>query len=244
MATADCWERFCGYFAERGYPVSAPHLPGRKGIPAPGGSSLGQISLADYTRYCADILDSCPEPPIVIGHSMGGLIAQMLAARTNIRAAVLLTPSAPSGILMASPSGVWAFRGMLLTPGFWNRPVKIRFREAVFALYQRIPREQRLGAYKSLTADSGRVLFEMTLWFFDKTKASHVDASHVRCPLCIVAAGRDRLVPPGVVRRIARKYRATGEYQVFPENTHYLIAEPGWEQVAAGVCGWLESKLA
>src|SRR5690242_15962552 len=81
-------------FEESGYEVRTPSLRFHEcGAEPP--FALGTTSLTDYAEDIAKVVDACAEPPILIGHSLGGLLAQMVAAQRTIRGAVLLAPCAP-----------------------------------------------------------------------------------------------------------------------------------------------------
>src|SRR5476649_2665109 len=82
------WEGFAAKFHDAGYKTHAPCLRHHEGDKKPP-ASLGQTSLADYAGDLEEFLESLEAPPIVVGHSMGGLLAQMLAARCDVRALIL-----------------------------------------------------------------------------------------------------------------------------------------------------------
>lgn len=82
-------------------------------------------------------------------------------------------------------------------------------------------------------------MFEIGYWFFDSRRASRVDESEVTCPVLVVGASRDRITPVSVVRRVARKYGAVSTYKEFENQAHWVVGEPGWEDVAEYARGWL-----
>ena len=80
--------------------------------------------MLDYAADLEDELRGLAEPPILIGHSMGGLLAQMLAARMNVRALVLLAPSAPWGVLPSTAFEIASAQALYLAGDFWNRALE------------------------------------------------------------------------------------------------------------------------
>ncbi len=70
-----------------------------------------------------------------------------------------------------------------------------------------------------------------------------VRGSKVTCPVLLVAGAQDRISPPPVVRQIARKYKNVSTYREFENHGHWIVGEPGWEEVAMGVLGWLKSSV-
>ncbi len=233
------WDRFRPFFEERGHRCLTPALRHHQGPPsAPVHPELGTTSLLDYAADLEAEVKSLPERPWIVGHSMGGLLAQILAARGLAEKAVLLTPAAPRGILALRPSVVRTFFRAMTSWGFWKRPFLPTYAEASYALWENLPEEERRAHFARFVPESGRAAFEIGLWPLDFRKASEVDERKVACPVLVVAGGRDRITPEPVVRRVARKYGAA--YQVFPRMAHWVVGEPGWEEVAGFVLGWLE----
>src|SRR5215212_3990755 len=102
FAGAWVFENYLDYFASRGHPSYALNLRGRGGSPLPSGAKLGETSIGDFVADASEVARSL-ERPIVVGHSMGGLIAQKLAERDEVRAAVLVAPAPPRGISLLTP---------------------------------------------------------------------------------------------------------------------------------------------
>jgi pimeloyl-ACP methyl ester carboxylesterase len=92
--------------------------------------------------------------------------------------------------------------------------------------------------------DSGRALFEMALPWLDAKKATTIDPRFVTVPLLFVAAEKDRLTPPDVVRRAARYFAHVSDYVEYPGQGHWVLGQPGWERVADAAATWLDDKTA
>jgi pimeloyl-ACP methyl ester carboxylesterase len=237
---AGLWERYAEFFGSRGWECVAPtlrHHDISPGEPPPPG--LGATSLLDYAADLEARLRRLDEPPVIMGHSMGGLLAQMLAARGLGRAGVFLTPAWPAGIGLVLPwSVIKSFRGALLRWGFWRKPHRPGFAEARYAMLHLLPPEEARAAHAAMLWESGRAATEIGLWWLDGRSASRVEPAGMTCPLLVVAGGRDRITPASLVRRVAAAYGA--HYEVFPEHSHWVLAEPGWQEVAGRVADWLE----
>ena len=95
------FERFRTPFEAAGFEVIAPDLRGH-GEGEPSAAVVG-VSMTDYAADIARLCAACPEPPVLLGHSMGGLVAQLAARKAEIRALVLLAPSPPWGVAASSP---------------------------------------------------------------------------------------------------------------------------------------------
>jgi pimeloyl-ACP methyl ester carboxylesterase len=234
------WENYRSVFEREGYrcvPITLPYhdrdprcLPDHR---------LGTISLLDYAEALEQEIRNGGEKPILMGHSLGGLLAQMLGARGVAKALVLLTPASPAGIVAITPSVIRSFWSIQTKWGFWRKPMRQTFDEAVYSMLHLLPEKERKEAYDKFVYESGRVAFEIGYWFLDSTGSSRVDESKVTCPVLVVAGALDRITPASVVRRVAMKYKAVSTYKEFENHAHWIVAEPGWQEVAEYLASWL-----
>lgn len=234
------WENYRRVFEREGYRCVAATLPYHdmdpRGLPDP---RLGTTGLLDYAEALEQEVRQLGVKPILMGHSMGGLLAQMLGARGLARALVLLTPAAPSGILALTPSVARSFLPIQTTWGFWRKPMRQRLGDAVYSMLHLLPEKERQETYDKFVYESGRASFEIGYWFFDSRAASRVDESRVTCPVLVIAGAEDRMTPASVVRRVARKYKAVATYKEFENHAHWVVGEPRWQEVAEYIGDWL-----
>ena len=108
---------------------------------------------------------------------------------------------------------------------------------------RRRSRETRLAAKVKLDG-AGRARIDTGLPFLDHRKAAHVDPRLITVPLLFVAAGLDRLTPPGVVHRAMRYFGTNADYVEYADQGHWVVGQPGWQQTADDVVAWLEAKVA
>lgn len=235
------WENYRGVFEAEGYRCVAATLPYHdmdpRGIPDP---RLGGMSLLDYADFLEREIVQLGEKPIIMGHSMGGLLAQMLAARGLASSLVLLSPASPAGILALTPSVIRSFWSVMTTWGFWRKPMRQTFGEAAYSMLHLVPQSEHHEVFEKCVYESGRAAFEIGYWLFDSRGASRVDASKVTCPVLVVAGAQDRITPAAVVRKVARKYQAVSTYKEFENHAHWVVAEPQWQEIAEYVGRWLK----
>ncbi len=237
------FEQFKAHFQKQGYECLTPDLKYHDVSPeADSPAGLGTTSLTDYAGDLEKQIRTLDEKPILIGHSMGGLLAQKLTARGLASAAVLLCPASPAGILALRPSVIKSFRSALMRWKFWKKPHKPTFDEAVYSMLHRMPPERQKETYARFVYESGRAAAEIGFWVFDKNKASAVEDKTVVVPLLVIGSSEDRITPVSVVKKVAKKYDSTAEYHEFANHAHWIMQEPGWEEVAAYVSGWLQEK--
>jgi pimeloyl-ACP methyl ester carboxylesterase len=240
--TANLLEQLALPLQEAGHPVYAPTLPLHQfDLDPRERRELGQMSLLDYTRYLATEIQKLDlkQAPILVGHSMGGLLAQMLATRIECQAIALIAPASPAGINIIQPSSTLATSFILLNGWFWKRANFPPKWHAHYAILHRFPPEQRKDLYRQMVFESGRAYSEIVFWFFDRRHASRVIPEQIQAPVLVQAGGKDRIIVPRVARRIAKRY-AQAEYQLYPELGHMMFLEPGGEAAMADLLHWLD----
>jgi pimeloyl-ACP methyl ester carboxylesterase len=227
-------------FRAAGYATSAPALRFHDG--AGPSAALGTTGLLDYAADLEEEIAGLAAPPVLVGHSMGGLLAQILAARMDVRALVLLAPSAPWGVPPTTLFEIGAAQAMHLQPGYWNQILEPNRDVALAHSLDRLPREARGAVYDRFVPESGRATFETMNWGLDMNRASDVKASAVTCPILCLTGAEDRINPPSTVERIAARY-GDARAEVLDGMGHWLIGEPGWEKLAVRAIAWLKETL-
>ena len=237
------WNNYEAFFKVKGYQCFSPtlryHNMGPKDPPHP---KLGTTSLLDYTQDIENQVLSLHQKPIIMGHSMGGLIAQILGSKGRAKALVLLSPACPRGINPIKLTVIKSFWKFLTTLGFWKKPLCLNFETAVYAAFNLLPVEDQKAVYERCVYESGRAAAEIGFWMFDPKAASKVDASKVACPVLVISGTEDRITPPSVVRNVAKKYKGS-TYKEFKNHAHWTIGEPGWEKIAGLIANWLSSNI-
>jgi pimeloyl-ACP methyl ester carboxylesterase len=240
-----CWENFKPYFQEKYYQCHTPtlryHDIDPTDMPDP---RLGTTSLSDYARDLEAYINNLDEKPIIMGHSMGGLLAQILGSRGLARYMVLLAPASPSGINALKFSVIKTFWEVLKKWGFWRNPFRLSFNAALYASMHLLPEGDQKAFYERFVYESGRVATEIGFPLFDPKKAAKVDESKVTCPVLVIAGAKDRMTPASVVQKVANKYKPVSTYKEFENHAHWVIAEPGWNKIAEFVCDWLKKVKA
>ena len=226
-------------FEAGGYACRAPCLRFHNTSRPP--LALGTTGLADYAADLLDEIRALGKPPILVGHSMGGLLAQQLAARTGVAALVLLAPSPPWGVPPTTLFEIGAAQAMHLNPGYWNMVLEPSRDVALAHSLDKLPRHMRDEVCNRLVPESGRATFEVMSWGLDLNRASEVDADAVRAPLLFLTGSDDRINPPSTVARIAALYKERATAEVLDGMGHWLIGEPGWEQLAERALRWLKA---
>jgi non-heme chloroperoxidase len=227
------WETYLPFFAERGWRCHALNLRGHHGSKPV--ADIGRVSIDDYVADARTVAEAIGNP-ILIGHSMGGLIVQKLAELCDPPAVVAITPAPPRGIFALGSGPLLRAALRHAAEILFRRPTLPSFAEAIALELNRLPPETQRRVYARLVPESGRQAFEVAV------KGVAVDAERVRCPMLVIGAVQDVITPVTTVRKIAAKYRA--EYREYRAFAHMIVIEPGWERVAGDIAAWLEKVTA
>lgn len=231
LATGWVFHNYLDFFAARGHPSYALHLRGREGS-APG-TAIGRASVEDFVADATAAARALGQP-IVVGHSLGGLVAQKLAEQGDAAAAVLLSPVPPRGIPLLTPRLV-ATMVRYLGPMLFSRPFVARWEDFRALVLAGIPPREQRELFERFVPDSGRAARQLAL------AGMAVDRSRVTCPMLVVGGDADRFIPLPIVRRVARRYEAP--LHVAHGHAHMLPLEPGWETTARYVAGWIDASV-
>jgi pimeloyl-ACP methyl ester carboxylesterase len=241
------WENFSEYFRDRGFDVSAPEWPRKQGDveelreDADAIEGLGLNEIVDHYEAQIRTLD---EPPVLIGHSFGGLIVELLLDRGLGRAGVAMSPAPPKGILVLPFSSLKAAAPALAHPSKWHGIVTLTPEEFTYAFVNTFSPEDAAAAYeKYAVPESGQIFYEAGFANFHLHPPTEVHfKKEDRAPLLIVGAEADHTVPASLSKKEYEKYEksdATTDYIEFPGRPHLMMVAEGWEEIAAGIETWL-----
>ena len=237
------WKAYKEFFEDKGFVCYAPTLRYHDTDPETSPpDDLASVSLLDYVQDLEQIINTLDEKPILIGHSMGGLIAQILSERHLAEGCILLTPAAPAGIHCLKFSVMKSFWNIMTTWQFWQKSHRIGYDTAAYAVMNLMSETEREALYKTIVYESGTAIREIGLWLLDPGKAARVDEAKITCPMLVIAGAEDRITPASITRKVAEKYKAVADFKIFENHAHWIIGEPGWEEVAQYTHDWMVQK--
>lgn len=210
----DMWRPLSGLLEARGWRCDAPTLFQHLRTIGCASTELAHLKLGDYVRaaedYARQLGDEDGTPPIIIGHGMGGLIAQKLVERDVASGAIFMSPFAPADCGPAFRSGAVAYANILLTPASERAGAVIKpWRQgAAWGMLHGLPKAMRDDILDRLRFESGSLFNELETLESESTGAGRIDTQAIRTPTLTVAAERDRVSSARIVRKIAEKYAA------------------------------------
>lgn len=242
------WESFRAFYESRGYRVLAPAWPGIRGSVAEmrrSPETLNGVGAAEVVEHYAQAIRQLSEPPIIIGHSYGGLITQMLLDRGFGAAGVAIDSVPPKGIWILPLSTNLALVPALVRPATFRTTFLFTFAQWWKVFANTLPEATAREAYAAQAIPaSGRAIFQAALANITPGAVTAVNYRNPdRAPLLVVGGGKDVIMPAALSRKIYRKHAvspARTDYKEFAGRSHYLIAEPGWQDVASDVLAWAE----
>lgn len=238
--TPRSWEKWIAYFTQAGYECIAPAWPLHEREPASLRANIppgtGNLALEGIIQQMERVVARCGEPPILIGHSIGGLIVQVLVNRGLAAAGVAISPVAPNAMLSLD----WHFLKSsmpILNPMKGNAPQEMseeRFHETFGNV---LSEAQSRSEYEKYAVHESRNVLRTALG-----QAGRVDFHLDHAPLLLISGAKDHIIPHSLVHRNFLAYPAeAGEkaLHIFPNHGHHICNEPGWRDVVSYVEGWL-----
>ena len=251
--TPKSWDTWADRFRAQGHEVIVPGWPGIDDRTVADirrdPSALKGIGLKQITDHYERIIRALPVKPIIMGHSFGGVITQMLADRGLGAASVGVAPGQTAGVTALPLSTLWTGTPILSTPFGRNGAKPLSKRHFHFTFGNDLDRAASDALWEEFAVNSyNRVFFEgVTSVLNEKGGVTHVDYARAdRAPLLLIAGEIDHVVPPTIVRAIEKKYRSTGspavvERKEYAGRTHRLVSQDGWEQIADDALAWAVS---
>ena len=244
----ESWDAWRQRFESRGYRCVAPAWPfldhpveDLQRAPDP---RFGKLGIGEIVDNYASIIREFEAPPILVGHSLGGLFVQMLLDRGLGAAGVAIDPAPPKGVLPGA-NAVRASLPVLLGWGSWQRVRRMSLKSFQWGWVHTLSEPEQRAAYEQVIPTSGRIFLQALLApLTDVTKVNYRNS--LRAPLLIIAGELDRTVEARMNLANFRKYSrstAVTDYREFPGRTHWIVEQPGWEEVADHAMDWLAKQL-
>jgi non-heme chloroperoxidase len=234
------WDRWAELFEQNGYTAMTPGWPDDPETVAEAkvnpevfaGKTVGQV--ADHFE---DVIRKLDRQPVVIGHSFGGLLVQILAGRGVSKATVAIDPAPFRGVLPLPISSLKVASAALRNPANRHRAVPLTYEQFRYGFGNAITEDEAKQLYDMFCVPTpGAPLFQaasanLNPWTDVKVKSKNPD----RGPMLIIEGGKDHTVPPAIAKASFKKERrneGVTEYQEFSDRGHSLTIDGGWREIA------------
>jgi pimeloyl-ACP methyl ester carboxylesterase len=244
------FEYWAHHYTELGYSVYAPSWPGmERDIRAlrrqpEAYAKVGVRQIVDHYEQLILELDSAP---IIIGHCFGGLVVQALLDRGLGACGVAIASAPIKGIWKLPFTTMRVVTPQLIDPRNNHRCVPLTPAQFHYAFMHTVSREESFRMYQRYAVPGpDHVLFQAELANFNPFAETRVNTlRNNRAPLLMIAGSQDHLIPPSIVKANVKAYRrssAITEYQEFADRTHFIVAQSGWQEVAAYALDWARDQ--
>lgn len=240
------WEHWKARYEAQGFKVVVPRWPGEadtvEAVRADP-SGMDGLGITDIVDHLAGVVEALPTPPILIGHSFGGLFVQLLLDRGLGAVGVAISPGAVKGVLALPPAQLKAAFPVLGNPRNRKRTVKLTFEQFHWGFANALDEDAARVAYDRYHVPGpGRPLFQAALGNLVPNPQNKADLKNPdRAPLLLMSNDLDRTVPASTVRELHKRWKkspAVTELRAYEGRSHFTAGEPGWEQVADDALEW------
>lgn len=247
---ATSWGPWEEHFRAAGYTPIAPGWPHEPPTVAEARTQpelVANLGIDDVTAHFAEIITTLSAPPVLIGHSFGGLITEKLLGQGIGAAGVAIDPAQIKGVLPLPLAQLRAGLPALGNPANLHRAVSLTQKEFRFGFGNALPEQESDELFDAWTIPSpARPLFQAAAANFSVHSEAKVNTSNTtRGPLLLISGTADHTVPDVVTRSTLKQYRdstAVTELTKFEGRGHSLTVDSGWKDVADAVLAWLSSK--
>lgn len=237
------WSDWKAWFENKGYTVYTPANPGHEGTPSDLRSrihpQLAQTGFKDVVMNIVKLIDSLPEKPIVVGHSLAGLVVQKLVEMDKVVAGISIDGAPPKNVMAPFSTIKTVFP---VVNFFKFNPVFMGSKEWYHhAFFNNFPKEKSDRLYDQVAVPESRKVARDTLL---KSFAA-VNLKKPHQPLLFIGGMNDHIFPADFTRRIAASYKdqnSITDFKAFEGRSHFICGEDGWEEVANYIYEWLRKN--
>ena len=242
------WQKWMDYFNEQGYKTLSPNWPGDSETVAESRKNPEAIAnrgVTEIVESYAKVIAKLPEPPIVIGHSFGGLIAQILLSKNLASGCIAINPAPLKGVWQLPLSVFKASFSILGNPFNYKKANSITFKQFCYGFANAIPKKEAKELYDLFTIPApSKPLFQAATATFAGNETKVNTENTTRGPLLITGGEKDNQAPPILGKASLKKYNASviSEFKLFGNRRHSLVIDNGWAEVALYSLNWLKKN--
>ncbi|MFT3911627.1 MAG: alpha/beta hydrolase [Ferruginibacter sp.] len=235
------WKAWKQYYEQKGYTVHTPANPGHAGNPEDLRKNehpdLAKTNFKDVVDNIARLIDTLPEKPLVIGHSMAGMAVLKLTDLNKVAAAVSIDGAPPKNVFPPFQTLKTVLPAFGFLSGKKNYMGSRKWYDNAF--FNTLPTEEKEKMFNQFAVpESYAVSRQLVLDAY-----SNIDFKKSHTPILFIGGGNDHIFPASLTKKIAGKYKdpnSTVDLTIFDGKSHFIAGEPGWEKVADYILDWYE----
>lgn len=240
-----CWDDWRNYFESKGYNTVAPPWPYKVGKvedlrnKQPHDTDLADLTLKEVIDSYAAATKKFTDKPIAIGHSLGGMMTQVLVNRDLVSAGVAIHPVPTLGVFPYEFSFLkagWKSLGLFTS---MKKTHLMSFKDFQYAFVNGMPLAEQKAAYEKFAIPESKRVARGGL-----TSAAKVDYKKTHPPLLITSGSEDTITPAHLNIRNFKRYKKNNgsviEYKEFPGRNHFVLGQSTWKEDADYILNWLE----
>jgi pimeloyl-ACP methyl ester carboxylesterase len=242
------WQQWMDYFNEQGYETLNPGWPGDSSTVdecRANPDAIANRGVTEIVDSYAKVIDTLPELPIVIGHSFGGLIAQILLGRNLASGCIALDPAPVKGVWQLPFSVLKASLPVLGNPFNLKKTNALTFKQFCYGFANALPKEEARELYDRWTIPAPcRPLFQAAIASFAGSETKVDTQNSQRGPLLITGGGKDNQAPPILGKASIKKHNSSviSDFKLFEGRGHSLAIDNGWKEIAEYSLTWLKKN--
>lgn len=243
--TPACWEKWEPHFQARGYKTLVPAWPEHE-LPIveqrKASAKLAAVTLEEVLeRYRKAIRELGPEnPPILVGHSMGGLIVQLLLQEGLGAAGIAIDSAPPKGVISLKYSFLKSNWPVVSPSAKLDNPIVLSQDDWNYAFTNCVASDEQKASFEKYAVPESRRVGKGPT-----TDAAKIQYDRARPPLLMIAGELDHIIPASLNRSNYGKYASSPsitDFREFPGRCHYIIGQQGWEEVADYALDWIKNN--
>tara|TARA_R110002126_G_scaffold277560_3_gene423580 strand:- start:19094 stop:19885 length:792 start_codon:yes stop_codon:yes gene_type:complete len=242
------WQKWMDYFNKQGYRTLNPGWPGDAETVAKcreNPNSIANKGVSEIVESYTKIIATLSEPPVVIGHSFGGLIAQILLSQNLVSGCIAINPAPIKGVWQLPLSVLKASFPVLGNPFNYKKANALTFKQFCYGFANAIPKEEAKKLYELYTIPAPcKPLFQAATATFAGNETKVNTGNTKRGPLLITGGEKDNQAPPILGKASLKKYNSSviSDFKLFENRGHSIAIDNGWKEVAEYSNNWLKKN--
>lgn len=247
FVSPSCWEKWIVFFEDQGYKTVAPPWPYKNESAETlrnqhPDSKIALLRLSTLLDYYVEIIEKLPEKPILIGHSYGGLLTQLLVQKELAFAGICIHSVSPKGIFKAKFTfykAIWKSLGLFTST---NKTYLMTFKEWQTTFTNGMPFEQQKDSYERLAIPESKSALRDIF-----AKAAHINFKKRHEPLLFLSGSNDTFVTAPLNYSNFKRYTNIHSitcYKEFQDRNHFVLGQSNWQEVAGFIVKWLEKSAS